>query len=468
MSESYRPRRDLETLSPGFYDVVEPALFPEHTLRWRNQRLAGALGLGALTPAAWTDHFGRFRPLPGTLEAPLALRYHGHQFRSYNPELGDGRGFVFAELVDPTDGRHLTLGTKGSGRTPWSRGADGRLTLKGGVRELLATEMLEALGVRTSRTLSVIETGESLRRHDEPSPTRSCVLVRAGHSHFRFGTFQRLAYHRQTDLIAELVTYLVRLHQPDIEVQDDLARTTEAWFERVMERSAGLAAQWMVAGFVHGVLNTDNMNVNGESFDYGPYRFLPTYAPDFVAAYFDQTGLYRYRYQPSTIAWNLERLAETLGGVCDRGRLEETLEGFEGAFWAALTAGYLRRLGLKPRGVAKDATFVGEVLDFLHASQVPYQSFFFDWFGGDMGRALSRPRASHYDHQAFVPVRQKLRAYEPHDPDALAHPYFERQNPCDLLIDEIEALWDRVDKEGDWEALSDKVGEIRQMGDALG
>jgi len=123
-------------LGPAFYDLVEPAAFPQHILRMRNQRWAARVGLDALTDNEWIAHFGRFEPLPGGFPQPLALRYHGHQFRVYNPQLGDGRGFLFAQLRDLQDGRLLDLGTKGSGQTPWSRGADGRLTLKGGVREV--------------------------------------------------------------------------------------------------------------------------------------------------------------------------------------------------------------------------------------------------------------------------------------------------------------------------------------------
>ena len=163
----------------------------------------------------WIDHFGRFEPLPGSFGKPLALRYHGHQFRTYNPELGDGRGFLFAQLHDLRDGRLLDLGTKGSGRTPWSRTADGRLTLKGGVREILATEMLEALGVDTSKSLSLIETGEALMRGDEPSPTRSSVLVRLSHSHIRIGSFQRLLYLDEHDNIARLLDYSIRTYMPE-------------------------------------------------------------------------------------------------------------------------------------------------------------------------------------------------------------------------------------------------------------
>ena len=170
--QAYRPETALLSLGPAFFDSVAAADFPQTTMRYRNDAAAGEIGLASLTDAEWVAHFGRFTPLPGTLPEPLALRYHGHQFRAYNPEIGDGRGFTFAQLRDGT-GRLMDLGTKGSGRTPWSRFGDGRLTLKGGVREILATEMLDALNVPTSRSLSLIETGEALERGDEPSPTRA-------------------------------------------------------------------------------------------------------------------------------------------------------------------------------------------------------------------------------------------------------------------------------------------------------
>src|ERR1019366_4907850 len=168
------------------YDVVSAARFPLGILRHRNQPAAESTGLGNLDTDAWRAAVWHFDPLAGSLQEPLALRYHGHQFGVDNPQLGDGRGFLFAQLGDRS-GRLLDLGPKGSGTTPWSRGGDGRLTLKGGVREVLATEMLEALGVPTSKSLSLFETGEALQRGDEPSPTRSSVLVRLGHSHIRFG-----------------------------------------------------------------------------------------------------------------------------------------------------------------------------------------------------------------------------------------------------------------------------------------
>src|SRR5690349_4554980 len=141
-----KPSQSHASLGEAFFDPVRPAQFPQHLLRYRNQRAAASIGLDGLSNPEWADHFGRFKPIPGSFDQPLALRYHGHQFQAYNADLGDGRGFLFAQLEDDK-GRLLDLGTKGSGRTPWSRGGDGRLTLKGGVREVLATSMLKALGV---------------------------------------------------------------------------------------------------------------------------------------------------------------------------------------------------------------------------------------------------------------------------------------------------------------------------------
>jgi len=215
VAADYRPDPGFFALGGEFFDPVEPARFPENRLRWRDDRAAAEAGLEALTEPEWLAHFARFEPLPGQ-PGPVAMRYHGHQFRSYNPDLGDGRGFLAAQLRDGA-GRLLDLGTKGSGRTPWSRDGDGRLTLKGGVREVLASDMLQALGVPTCRILSLIETGEALERHDEPSPTRGSVMVRLQHSHVRFGTFQRLAFFERTDLLAQLVEHVREIYHPAAE-----------------------------------------------------------------------------------------------------------------------------------------------------------------------------------------------------------------------------------------------------------
>ena len=263
VSPVYRPSPRITALGDAFYDEVAPARFPRHTLRFRNQRWAERVGLGDLSAEEWGAHFARFAPLPENLRAPLALRYHGHQFDVYNPNLGDGRGFLFAQLEDDA-GRLLDLGTKGSGPTPWSRGGDGKLTLKGGVREVLATEMLEALGVPTSKSFSLFETGEKLTRGDEPSPTRSSVLVRLSHSHLRFGTFQRLAHLGDAEGLDRLLSYAIARYFPHLEGERD---RVPRFLAEVTRRTAALTASWMVAGFVHGVLNSDNMTITGESFE---------------------------------------------------------------------------------------------------------------------------------------------------------------------------------------------------------
>jgi uncharacterized protein YdiU (UPF0061 family) len=466
VSPAYSPSRRHAELGPDFYDVVRAAGFPRHELRWRNDRWAVRVGLDALTDAEWLDHFGRFVPLPGSFEQPLALRYHGHQFRSYNPDLGDGRGFLFAQLRDLEDGRLLDLATKGSGRTPWSRTADGRLTLKGGVRELLATEMLEALGVDTSKTFSLVETGEELWRGDEPSPTRSCVLTRLSHSHIRIGSFQRLLYLDQHDNIARLMDHAVRTCFPGIWVEDMPARAL-AFLQEVGRRVARTGARWMAAGFVHGVLNTDNINVTGESFDYGPWRFAPVLDPAFTAAYFDETGLYAFGRQPDTLLWNLTRLAECLLPFAPQDGLMKVLEGFGAEFRAQFADAMRRRLGLQDAGEAAGQQLVGSAWRFLEGTRMPFERFFFDWRGGmaSLQRAAASPETAAYAGPDFAEVRQALMAHEPAE-GALSHRYFAGEAPCTMLIDEVEAIWAPIAAADDWSVLEAKIAAIGELREA--
>jgi uncharacterized protein YdiU (UPF0061 family) len=459
---SYRPDPAILRLSDGapLYDAVAPADFPRAILRYRNDRSAGAVGLAHLSETEWLGHFARFHPLPDNLAVPLALRYHGHQFRVYNPDIGDGRGFLFAQVRDGS-ARLLDLATKGSGRTPYSRTADGRLTLKGGVREILATEMLEALGVYTSKTFSVIETGESLMRGDEPSPTRSCVLVRLGHSHVRFGTFQRLAFEENAGAIRQLIDYCIEAFDPDLKAAPDAILL---WYARVIARTARLCAAWMAAGFVHGVLNTDNMNVTGESFDYGPWRFLPHTDFSFTAAYFDQSGLYAYGRQPDAALWNLTRLGGALTLVAETEALNAALALFPAAFERAMTEAFFRRLGLKaPAEGGFD--FVVALLQWMESTKIPFERFFFDWFCGSAPRAAESPEATQYASPEFSSLREKLETFAPDRPARLAHPYFAGA-PCTMLIDEVEAIWAPVAERDDWSALASKLEKIAAMREA--
>ncbi|MES2833337.1 MAG: YdiU family protein [Pseudomonadota bacterium] len=470
----YRPEPRFFDLGDEYGDAVKAADFPESILRFRNDRAAATVGLDSLSDAEWIAHFGRFEPLPGQ-PGPIAMRYHGHQFRTYNPDLGDGRGFLAAQMreraqaasdrvasVSAPQGRLLDLGTKGSGQTPWSRTADGRLTLKGGVREVLAAAMLEALGVPTSRAFSLIETGEALERGDEPSPTRSAVLVRLSHSHIRFGTFQRAAFFGRGDMIETLSEHVRSLYHPSVEPGD-----APGLLAAIVTASARLTARWIAAGFVHGVLNTDNLNVTGESFDYGPWRFLPAYEPGFTAAYFDQTGLYAFARQPEAVFWNLTQLGGCLKLVADAAPLTEALNGFGPAYIRELRAAFLNRLGVQSLGEAADQRLLDTTLALLRegGERLRWEPLFHDWFGGfaSSARALAGPRASVYQGDAFDAFRFALFEHAPDRPERLEHDVFARPEPEEMLIDEVEAVWAAIARDDDWSPFNDKLCRIEQL-----
>ena len=459
VSPLYRPEPRFFDLGPEYGDAVRPADFPGTLLRVRNDRAAASVGLADLTDAEWTAHFGRFAALPGQ-PGPVAMRYHGHQFRNYNPDLGDGRGFLAAQMRDG-DGRLLDLGTKGSGTTPWSRAGDGRLTLKGGVREVLAAAMLESQGVPTSRALSLIETGEALERGDEPSPTRSAVLVRLQHSHVRFGTFQRAAFFGRADQIETLVEHVRGLYHPTVAAGD-----APGLLAAIVAASARLTARWIAAGFVHGVLNTDNLNVTGESFDYGPWRFLPSYEPGFTAAYFDHSGLYAFARQPEAVFWNLTQLAGTLKLVADAAPLTEALNGFGPAYIRELRAAFLERLGVRSLGEAADQRLLDTTLALLRdkGQAIRWEPLFHDWFAGfsSSARALSGPRAKAWQGEAFDAFRFALFEHEPDRPERLEHPAFARPDPEEMLIDEVEAIWAAIAADDDWGPLGAKLARVEK------
>ncbi|MEO6248404.1 MAG: protein adenylyltransferase SelO family protein [Sphingomicrobium sp.] len=455
LSQAYRPDPRILELGEAFYDPVAPAAFPTHVERFRNARWADRIGLGDLDPDERVRHFGRFAPLPDNLHQPLALRYHGHQFRHYNPDLGDGRGFLFAQFRDD-QGRLLDLATKGSGQTPWSRRADGRLTLKGGVREVLATEMLEALGVNTSKSFALFETGEELWRGDEPSPTRSAVLTRLGHGHIRIGSFQRLAYLGEVENIARLTAYCLK-HLYGEPVGDDPLDNAARLFDRVVSATAALAASYLAAGFVHGVLNSDNIAISGESFDYGPWRFTAEWDVSFTAAYFDETKLYAFGRQPEAINWDVAHLAGCLALLGDVPGLAETLAAWGNRFQEVLVAALLARLGVAPRQPAEDRTLIAALLEALQSRVVTIDRLFFDWRGGcDPGRETYAPS----------PFRTLAAALDGRSV-APSHPYWSDPAPCSMYIDEVEAIWAPIAERNDWSAFEAKIAAIRRMGEAM-
>lgn len=449
-----RPAADILEVAGFLADRVTGADFPETILRFRNDRAASTVGLDTLSDDEWIAHFGRFVPLPGSLETPLALRYHGHQFRVYNPEIGDGRGFLFGQLHDDKD-HLLDLGTKGSGQTPYSRFGDGRLTLKGAVRELLATDMLEALGVNTSKTFSIVETGEALHRGDEPSPTRSAVLFRLSHGHIRIGSFQRLAALGEDDHLRRLAAYALSKYYGE-EAED----AAVPLLNHVVAKTADLAASYMVAGFVHGVLNSDNINISGESFDYGPWRFTPKFDAGFTAAYFDEAGLYAFGRQAEAIHWDVVQLAGALSRIAPQEPLVEAVNGFAEQYRAALVWRFLWRLGVEPMGADRDIALVRAIETALIAQTMSIDAFFFDWQGGDLRNAHPA-----YTDEVFAAFREAVSDYAP--ARDLGHSYWSDNAPCSMGIEEVEAIWTAIAERDDWAPLYAKLAAIRHMREAM-
>jgi len=296
----------------------------------------------------------------------------------------------------------------------------------------------------------VFEAGVNLIRGDEPSPTRSAVLTRLSHGHIRIGTFQRLAYFEEADNLTRLVRYCLE-HL----FGEDPAAGPERLFELVSAATARLAASYLAAGFVHGVLNTDNINVTGESFDYGPWRWAPTWDPGFTAAYFDDSGLYAFGRQPEAIQWNMAQLAGCLALIGDGTRLSDELQAWGERFHTALVTALLRRLGIAPLDQEQDRVLARAIVAALATREVGIDRFFFDWRGGRTAPASIDP--------AFAALRDLLA----NRARPLSHAYWSDPEPCSLLIDEVEAIWTAIAEQDDWARFEAKVAAIRRMGDAL-
>jgi uncharacterized protein YdiU (UPF0061 family) len=293
--------RDL----PGTYLRVAPDVAPAPRLLFLNHPLAADLGL-ALTDAeaeAWLS--GAALP-PGA--DPIAQAYAGHQFGGFSPQLGDGRAHLLGEVLTP-DGHRVDLQLKGSGKTPFSRGGDGKAAIGPMLREVLISDFMAAMSVPTTRALAVVATGEDVWRETK---LPGAVLARTAASHLRVGTFQFFAARGDTAQIRALVDYAIARHYPDLAPGDALG-----FLDAVIARQAALIAEWMGLGFIHGVMNTDNMAISGESIDYGPCAFMEAYAPGTVFSSIDHQGRYAYANQPLILGWNLARLAETLIQLID-------------------------------------------------------------------------------------------------------------------------------------------------------
>jgi len=332
-------------LPEQFYVKMPPTPVEAPGLIRANTGLASLLGLDveALTSKEGVDILAGNRVPAGS--DPLAMAYAGHQFGGWSPQLGDGRAILLGEIIG-TDGIRRDIQLKGSGRTPFSRMGDGRAALGPVLREYIVSEAMYALGVPTTRSLAAVTTGEPVMRE---SALPGAVLTRVAESHIRVGTFQYFVGKGDMDSVKMLADHVIARHYPDAAKSD---RPYVALLDAVMEKQARLIAQWMQIGFIHGVMNTDNTTISGETIDYGPCAFMDIYHPHTVYSSIDEMGRYAYGNQASVIQWNLARFAQCLLPLLDTDEekgladAQEMIDGFPPRFDTALASGYQKKLGL--------------------------------------------------------------------------------------------------------------------------
>lgn len=362
-------------LPERFYARVAPTAVTAPALVAFNDSLAGQIGVdrGSLSDAQLVAICAGNHVPAGAL--PLAMAYAGHQFGSFVPQLGDGRALLLGEVVDAQGQRH-DLQWKGTGPTPYSRRGDGRAALGPVLREYLVSEAMHALGLPTTRALSAVTTGETVLREDGPLP--GGVLIRVAASHIRIGTFEFFAARGDLDGVRALADYAIARHYPML--RDDPDRYF-ALFEAVAERQSSLVARWMQVGFIHGVMNTDNMTVSGETIDFGPCAFMDEYDPATVYSFIDRRGRYSYGNQPGILQWNLARLAETLLPLIDADegqaieRATASLQGVSARFDRHWLAGFRCKLGLRLHEDG-DRALVTDLLDAMHAEAADFTNTF--------------------------------------------------------------------------------------------
>jgi len=360
---------------PGrFYAHVRPTGVAQPRMLKFNHTLAAALGLDAkeLDSPAGAEIFSG-NSVPGDL-TPIAMAYAGHQFGGFSPQLGDGRAILLGEVVD-RNGVRRDIQLKGAGRTPYSRGGDGRAAIGPVLREYLVSEAMHALGIPTTRALAAVATGDSVYRE---TVLPGAVLTRVAASHIRVGTFQFFAARGDEEGLRALADYVIARLYPDLADREDRYL---GLLKAVAGRQAALVARWMHVGFIHGVMNTDNSSISGETIDFGPCAFMDAYNPGTVFSSIDQGGRYQYQNQPGIAQWNLARLAETLLPLIDADgeaaveKANQAVVDFAGTFQTEWLDGLRRKIGL---GNAEDddGALIQGLLDLMQKDRVDWTSAF--------------------------------------------------------------------------------------------
>lgn len=358
----------------GFYTPAQSAKAPAPEIIKINTQLAEQLGLNlsALNDHQLLEIFSGQSAPEGS--SPLALVYAGHQFGGFSQRLGDGRALLLGEVLDK-EGARFDIQLKGSGRTPYSRGGDGKSALGPVLREYMVSEAMHALGVPTTRALAAVLTGEQVVR-DRPLP--GGVFTRVAASHIRIGSFQYFAARGETDKVRQLADYAIARHYPVLgEEQNPYLSLLAA----VADAQASLVAQWMLIGFIHGVMNTDNMTVSGETIDYGPCAFMDVYAPGTVFSSIDTQGRYAYQNQAPIAQWNLARLAETLLPLIDEDGDQavelamQVINQFPEKYTEYWLSGMRKKIGLREIHV-EDVALINDLLASMDGQDVDYTQLF--------------------------------------------------------------------------------------------
>jgi uncharacterized protein YdiU (UPF0061 family) len=418
MSVAARPLFVFESSFAGELEGLsvpwQGAPAPDPTLLALNEELAAELGADAdalRSPDGVAVLAGGVVPDGAT---PVAQAYAGHQFGGYSPRLGDGRALLLGEVLD-VHGRRRDLHLKGSGRTPFARGGDGKAAVGPMLREYVVGEAMHALGIPTTRALAVVATGEPVMRE---TVLPGAVLTRVAASHIRVGTFEYAARLPDRTLVRRLADYAIARHHPAAAEDDN---PYLAFLEAVVEAQAALVARWMLVGFIHGVMNTDNMTISGETIDYGPCAFMEAFDPATVFSSIDHGGRYAYGNQPAVAQWNLARLAETLVPLIDEdseaaiAAVTDVLRRFPERHDEHWRAGMRAKLGL-PGAEAGDNELADDLLELLRAQRIDFTSCF---------RALSSVARGDV-------VRARALFAEPEPFDAWADRWLARISAADL------------------------------------
>ncbi|MFT7470387.1 MAG: hypothetical protein ACI8XU_000275 [Kiritimatiellia bacterium] len=377
MQESSAPFRFGNSYAeelPDFYVEGAPMAVEAPNLLQFNTSLANELGLGVseLPSQELAQIFSGQKLLAGS--RPLAQAYAGHQFGGFSPQLGDGRGLLLGEVAG-SDGTRRDIALKGSGRTAYSRGGDGKAAIGPVLREYLIGEAMHCLGIPTTRALAAVATGESVYRENT---LPGAILTRVASSHIRIGTFQFFASQQRWDQVKQLADYAIARHFPHLSGNNDRYLL---FLQAVSERQAALVANWMLVGFIHGVMNTDNMAISGETIDYGPCAYMEAYSTEAVFSSIDQQGRYAYKNQPQMAQWNLTRFAETLLPLIDEDdperavpEVEAILNDFTLHYEKHWLAGAQAKLGLENPGldIDSDKMLVNDWLNLLEIYSVDY------------------------------------------------------------------------------------------------